>query len=378
MSFGVYIHIPYCLQRCVYCDFATYESSQILPPEQYINHVCDEIKLKAPQIGPKELDTIYFGGGTPSLLDPQQLNRIVEQLKNTGFTLKSSGEFTIEVNPATANKKKIEEFLKIGVNRFSLGAQTFRDDLLKLSHRKHTAQDTIETLELFKSLELNFSVDILFALPLQTTADLRNDLDIALRYGPKHVSPYCLTVPESNPMSKNRPLDTAQVKMFAIIEEILNAHGFVQYEISNFAIPGFESRHNMLYWDDQEYWGIGLSSHSYMKWGDWGTRFWNPRQIEEYTKEKPLNWETPKLHERLKRNEALTDYFHTSLRRQAGLNKTLFLAKFGQDPTFFAGNEIKDLIQKNWLVEDAFNLKLTAQGKLLSNKVFEALTFLPG
>ncbi|MBK9293744.1 MAG: radical SAM family heme chaperone HemW [Oligoflexia bacterium] len=377
MAFGVYVHIPYCLQRCVYCDFATYESSQILPPEEYINLVCEEIKLKAPHIKPRPVDTIYFGGGTPSLLEPELIRKVLLTLKDCGFTPKEHCEITLEVNPATVNTKKITAFLVMGVNRFSLGAQTFRDDLLKIANRKHSARDTINTLALFKDLVSNYSVDLLFALPLQTMDDLKKDLDIIIRYAPKHVSPYCLTVVESNPMAKNRPMEADQIRMFSLIEETLTQSGFNKYEISNFSLPAYESRHNLLYWNDQEYWGVGLSSHSYIKWGSWGTRFWNPRSIEEYAKFKKLNWQTLGYHEVLSKQEALTDYFHTQLRKTSGLNKHAFVNKFLNPPQKYAAKELATLKSQGLLREDPERLFLSQKGVLVSNQVFKELTFLP-
>ena len=211
--FGLYVHIPYCLQRCVYCDFATYEFSRILPPKQYIERVKKEIIKKTASIGPRPVDTIYFGGGTPSLLEPSLLQEVIQTFKNQGFTPKPDAEITLEINPATLDENKLDLLVEAGFNRFSVGAQTFNDQLLKVAHRKHSAQDTRETLEQLRKRKLNFSLDILFALPGQTEEDLKKDLETAIDFEPFHVSPYCLTVPESNPLASNRPEDEIQVKI---------------------------------------------------------------------------------------------------------------------------------------------------------------------
>ncbi len=384
MSFGVYVHIPYCLQRCVYCDFATYEFSQILKPESYVELVKKEISTRAQAIKPRPLDTLYFGGGTPSLLEPFQLIEIIDALKENGFELKKSAEITIEINPATLTEDKLDQLLKGGFNRFSVGAQSFDDRLLKIAHRKHSAQDTHDTLSLLNSYKLNFSLDILFALPTQTLSDLERDLDLAIGFNPPHVSPYCLTVPESNPMSKNRPQDDTQVEMFSLIESRLKKQGLNRYEISNFAMPGYESRHNLLYWDDAEYWGIGLSSHSYLHRYEWGARFWNPRSIGDYVQqiesESSKSWSLESMAdnqiERLKEHQALTDYFHISLRKAGGFSIRNFESKFNKPLKNIAAKPLERLLNKQLLIEKDESYSLSSQGILLSNHVFEELTFL--
>jgi oxygen-independent coproporphyrinogen-3 oxidase len=285
MAFGVYVHIPYCIQRCTYCDFATYEQSKILPPDQYVQLLFEEIKQKRQYQTPQALDTLYFGGGTPSLIPAPLIVSIIKELGRYGYTTGPQTEVTIEINPATVSEDKLKMYLDHGINRFSVGAQTFDDRLLKMVHREHSAKQTLETLDLLRKYNLNFSFDILFALPSQTFEGLKNDVKIALEQGAKHLSPYCLTVPEGHPLSKGRPLEDTQVEMFEMIASQLTTAGFEQYEISNFAIPGFESRHNMLYWVDEPYWSLGLSAHSYSKESRWGTRYWNHNSIGEYQKQ---------------------------------------------------------------------------------------------
>jgi oxygen-independent coproporphyrinogen III oxidase len=384
MAFGVYVHIPYCLQRCVYCDFATYETSQILPPNEYVERVKKEIELRAPEVGPKPLDTLYFGGGTPSLLPPELLIDIVQTLNRCGFPLKKNAEVTLEINPATLNESHIKTLLSAGFNRFSVGAQSFDDALLKKAHRRHSAQDTRDTLSLLKSLGVNLSLDVLFALPTQPLEQVGRDVDEALRFDPPHVSPYCLTVPEGHPFSTGRAPDEEQIEMFDVIEKKLIEGGLHRYEISNFAKPGFESRHNLLYWNDDEYWGVGLSSHSYLHRFDWGVRFWNPRNINEYVsaidKLSGGDWRLAKLRseegERLLRHQALTDFMHISLRKSEGLDRARFEKKFGTQLETVAAAEIERLKEDGLITEVGQNITLSAKGLLLSNKVFEAFTFL--
>ncbi|MCC6276915.1 MAG: radical SAM family heme chaperone HemW [Oligoflexia bacterium] len=379
MAFGIYVHIPYCLQRCTYCDFATFEASQILSPNLYINHLKNEIRNRGTAVGPRAVDTIYFGGGTPSLLHPSLLGDILAEFSINGFTWNSQTEVTLEINPATLDETKIEAFTEAGFNRFSVGVQTFNDRLLKLCHRKHSAQDTHETLKLLESRKLNYSVDILFGLPTQTLGDLASDLNILDDYNPKHASPYCLTVPTGHPMNTGRAPDEEQAQMFDLIDEELSKRDFYRYEISNYAIRGFESRHNLLYWQNQEYWGVGLSSHSYLKKGSWGVRFWNSRSLSEYFEQIKEDFDPLKVSETqgelLTLNQAKTDFCHTSLRTSQGLNLREFARTFGGPLDSAQQQAIKRLQNQGLVTLEGEDLRLTRQGILISNQVFVEFAF---
>lgn len=388
MKFGVYVHIPYCLQRCSYCDFATYERGKILPSKDYVELVLEEIRQKEGAFPKGRLDTVYFGGGTPSLLPSSEILAILDALEKKGFTRGPETEVTVEINPATVDESKLADYLSAGINRFSVGAQTFDDALLKSVNREHDADQTRQTLKLLADRGLNFSFDLLFALPGQTLEQLRLDLEEVLHFRPAHLSPYCLTVPEGHALSRNRPLEDDQVRMFDMIRETLEAAGYHRYEISNFSLPGFESRHNSLYWDDDAYWGIGLSAHSYMPFGKFGLRFWNPPSIAAYQNlidsgrgrvfEKP-NGNLPESgFEELNASQALTDFCHTSLRRKRGLDLRSLEGKFGPTGARLVIGPLEQLVSQGWLEKpSSFVYRLTEQGLLLSNQVFAALTFLP-
>lgn len=386
MAFGVYVHIPYCIQRCTYCDFATYEQSKILPPDQYVELLFKEIRQKYRYYAPQSLDTLYFGGGTPSLVPAHLIVAIIEELGRFGFTTRPDTEITIEINPATVNEDKLKMYLDHGVSRFSVGAQTFDDRLLKMVHREHSAKQTLETLDLLRKHNLNFSFDILFALPSQTVEGLKNDVRIAMDQGAKHLSPYCLTVPDGHPLSKGRPMEDEQVEMFDIIATDLTKNGFQQYEISNFSLPGYESRHNLLYWIDEPYWGLGLSSHSYTKESTWGTRYWNVNSINEYQKQilakEGQEFSSPAAHlpatqfEILERHQALTDFCHTSMRLMRGLNLEQLSHKFNPMVRAQVEKILVSLGEKGWVQFDNGHWSLTRDGLVLSNKIFQDLTFL--
>lgn len=377
-QFGIYVHIPYCLQRCTYCDFATYVHTEILDSAKYIELLKKEILNPHKIFQARKLNTLYFGGGTPSLIPAEQIISVINELKNTGFEIDSKTEVTIEINPATVDEKKLNLYLENGINRFSVGAQTFSDRLLKMVHREHNSKQTRETLKLLESYKLNYSFDVLFALPTQSLDELAYDLDVASTMGMTHVSPYCLTVPEGHPLSKNRPLDVEQIEMFELIHNKLLSRGFERYEISNYAKPGFESKHNLLYWTDMPYWGIGLSAHSYDKYNNWGTRFWNASNINIYEKnilnsKFKLNDENS---EQLHFYQSLTDYCHTSLRLEQGLSRTGLLDKFLSDALNKVEKLANPLIDQGLIkrVNDAWSL--TDKGIFISNQIFEKFTFL--
>ena len=371
-QFGMYIHIPYCLQRCTYCDFATYVHTEIIPSEKYVELVKKEMAFGLKIFPPQKLDTIYFGGGTPSLIPAEQITGLIQEIKKHDFSITPDTEITIEINPATVDERKLNHYLEHGVNRFSVGAQTFSDRLLKMVHREHNSVQTLETLRLLESYKLNYSFDILFALPTQTLAELEYDLNVAASMGMSHVSPYCLTVPVGHPLSKNRPLDVEQIEMFEMIHEKLLAKNFHRYEISNYAQPGKESRHNLLYWTDQPYWGLGLSAHSYSKKSDWGTRFWNASNMNLYEKNILKTCES----EKLEYHESLTDFCYTSLRLEKGLIKFGLVAKFGTKALDAIEQIARPLVDQGLMKLLNNSWSLTDKGVFISNQIFEKFTFL--
>jgi oxygen-independent coproporphyrinogen-3 oxidase len=407
MAFGIYVHIPYCLQICSYCDFTKYELGKTLSPAAYTDLLIKEIRQRAINVPQKELNTIYFGGGTPSLLHPSDILSILQELEKAGFRLDPDAELTIEIDPTTVDEKKLDQYLSMGINRFSVGAQTFDDRMLKMTGRKHTSADTVELLTLLKSKRVNYSFDLLFALPSQTLAGLRDDLSKTLDFGPNHLSAYCLTIPEGHKLDPGRAPEDEQIAMFDLIEENLAKAGIYRYEISNFARPGFESRHNLLYWTDQAYWGIGLSSHSYFPptfstnvdaMTPWGARFWNERAMKKYEaeinrphsahtsasllpSEQNGSWSflesmgTDRM-ELLKLHQALTDYCHTSLRLHVGMAENALRLKFGEQNAALVKERLLALQESSHIQKTPQGWTLSRNGRLAANLVFEKLTFL--
>lgn len=383
---GIYIHIPYCLQKCPYCDFAKYEIHEIPPYAEYTQLLKKEISFKAPLLQNKSVKTLYLGGGTPSLLPPSEILSLRQHLEQY-FDFSGLEEFTIECNPGTITHSSLEELQKIGVNRLSVGAQTFQADILKRLGRKHSVQETFDLLEIARSSGINFTLDLMYALPGQTVEGFQKDIQTALSFNPPHISLYYLTLPQHHALNIDRPDEDAQVEMFESLEKNLLASGIHRYEISNFSKPGFESRHNSLYWSDAEYIGFGLSSHSYLKNSIYGTRFWNFRTFEKYkhyvenylsSEEKSIFTGLPEKNiEALKLHEALTDFCHTSLRRMKGLCTKESIKKFHAASQLLTPI-LKKLHSDGLLDPTNEGYKLSSQGKRLTNLVFEKLTFLEG
>lgn len=384
MSFGIYIHIPYCLQLCSYCDFAKYEVGAIPDQDHYTELLLKEIRQKKSFVPQQTVTSIYFGGGTPSLMAPYNFAKILGELKNS-FHLKSGLEITIEINPGTLLPDQISKLVELGISRFSVGVQTFQDSVLKNLGRKHSAQDTRETLAVLANKKMNVSMDLLFALPGQTLQDTKNDLNEMLAYHPSHISTYYLNVPHQHFLSQNRPPDDTQVEMFHFIEDFLSSQNILRYEISNFAVPGKESQHNIIYWTQNPYLGFGLSAHSYYpETGPWGTRFSNPRTYGSYEKHVLslknyshfLNEIPPPYLENLEKHQAMTEFCYTALRyTQKGLSRNDFLKKF-QDLPHVMEQELVRLQERGLLEEKDDRFYLTKEGRILSNLVFERLTFL--
>ena len=391
--FGLYIHIPFCIQLCPYCSFAKYKVGTTLSKKDYINLLKKEIHYIAYHFNQKKPTSIYFGGGTPSVLKAKEILSIILELEKTGFDLSQVKEITIEVDPKTIDN--FEELLTLkegGINRISLGVQTCNDTFLNQIGRIHRSIDIQKIIHALHKYELPFSMDLLFGLPNQTLSDLENDLKKFLRYSPQHISTYLLEVSTHNKLFSKQPCENIQAKMFEFIEEILTLNHFNRYEISNYAKSNYESQHNLLYWNDCSYIGLGLGAHSYLKFPDvmfkWGMRFWNPKIMSQYQawvesldtniSFYKIKRETEK--EELKISQSLTDFCHTQLRKTKGLSYQNLLDKYNKQIGQIILKKCKLLEQRGLLSIHIFNddltLTLSKKGRLLSNLVFQQLTFL--
>lgn len=354
--------------------------------QKYTASLLRELENRHSAIQQRTVQSIYFGGGTPSLLPAEDILAVVNKISNVGFKIMPDAEISIEINPGTIDARKLDLYRAAGVNRFSVGVQTFNDSLLKLCGREHSADDSRRTLQFLQENNVNYSFDLLFGLPQQDLSALERDLDELAEFAPPHVSTYIMNVPEQHPMNRNRAPEEIQAEMFEVIESRLKQAGLYRYEISNFSKPGYESRHNLIYWTDQSYWGIGVSSHSYSKdRGPFGTRFWNSTNANVYMQQTELvpakgqhflELLPPRQQETLKVNEALTDYLHTQLRRMAGVNLSQLQSKFTWAAPL-AEERLKKLAANKLLVPTAQGYRIAPEALKIANRVFFELTFLP-
>lgn len=373
-GFGLYVHIPHCLQKCTYCDFVKFKVGEIPPIEDYFKLLLKEVQAED-YFKLKKVRSIYFGGGTPSLCSIDVLEKLMSCFQKN-FKIQNSVEVGLEINPGSLNKKKYTQLKDLGFNRFSLGVQTFKPRLLKACGRDHSPEDSIKDLEILSELNLNYSADLLFGLPNQNLEDLKEDLKTFAKFKPPHISPYNLTLPKKHPFNKGRAPDDEQSKMMDLIEESLMSYNCLRYEISNFAQTGCESKHNLGYWNDFEYLGLGLGAHSYAKNTEWGTRFWNTGSYTKY--EESLNKQLLKhrFQEVLLINEALTDFLHTSLRQLEGLSRSKLINKFGEKLPKSLWSSFKKLEQNNLIFYKDHHWRLSSTGLKIPNEVFKELCFL--
>lgn len=371
---GIYIHIPFCRSRCSYCDFATGAYDGPLA-ERYVRAVAAEIAAfdHAPQVL-REVDTIYFGGGTPSLLSPIQVARILEAA-DARFRVTAEAEITMEMNPGALTLETLREYRGLGVNRASFGAQTFDDRELRRLGRAHTADDVRQTIRALREAGFdNVSFDLIAGLPAQTLDGWSRNLDEALALGPEHLSFYLLEVHEGTPLadqirSGRQPLpdDDLAAEMYRLMLDRSNAAGYEHYEISNLCLPGFESRHNSKYWLAEPVYGFGCSAHSYdgqrMRWA-------NERDAARYVElieagRAPVV-ETTELDDR----EAAAEAVFLGLRLMRGISLDEHRARFGEDLREKHAHDLARLSDAGLIALDHDLMKLTRSGALLSNEVF--------
>lgn len=370
---GIYIHIPFCKQKCYYCDFVSFANKEELI-ERYINALKKEIKHKLKS--EDKIDTIYIGGGTPSVIDSKYIVEILEEIYNiVGFD--KTREVTIEVNPGTVDKKKIEAYKTVGINRISLGLQTTNDKLLKNIGRIHTYKQFEEAYNLVKQAGFtNINVDLMLALPNQTLEDLRISLNKIINLNPTHISVYSLILEEGTKLEDlinkkilELPSDDIERKMYWKTKEILENNGYTHYEISNFSKKNYESKHNSNCWKQQEYYGFGLASHSYIN----NVRYSELEDLSQYIK----NIENEEYNKNKQVNEIQTkqskakEYMMLSLRTIDGVKIKEYKAKFQENPLYVYRREIEKLTQNELLEIDGDHIKLTAKGIDFANQVWE-------
>lgn len=372
---GIYIHIPFCKSKCNYCDFNSFAKKDDCI-DNYINAVKQEIEEYAKNNKDILVKTIYIGGGTPSYIKEKYMEELIETIKQN-LEIVSNAEITIEANPGTVNKRKLECYYKIGINRLSIGLQSVNDKLLKLLGRIHDFEDFLETVRLANTVGFsNINADCMIGLPNQNIYDVEETLNVLIDLKLTHISVYSLIV-EPNTTLENKinsgelklPDEEIERYMYWFAKRKLEENGYLHYEISNFARPLYRSKHNLDCWNQKEYKGFGVSASSYEN----GVRYTNIADINKYIK----NIEEKKLkgnyiiEEKQDREAMMKEYMLLGLRKITGVSISEFRKKFGTIPMFKYNKEITKLTDEGLIESNGISIRLTKKGLDLANLVWE-------
>ena len=370
---GLYVHVPFCSSRCSYCDFATGLYQRELA-ERYVHALITEIK--STRFHGEHADTIYFGGGTPSLLTPAQLDRILATLHDH-FAIDPASEITLEINPGSVNEEKLRDVRSVGINRASFGAQTFDDRELAKLGRSHSAADTLKTFaDLRRAGFDNVSFDLIAGLPGQTLDGWQRNIKQALDLRPEHLSFYLLEVHQGTPLAEHirrgiqpEPDDDLAGVMYQGMLEQASEAGYEHYEISNLCQPGFHSRHNVKYWTGAPYYGFGCSSHSY---DGHALRWSNHRDVLKYVETIESGVSPVVDEQQLSPTDVRAEALFLGMRLMRGIDLRRYHESFGVDLREERGADLDRFCKAGLLEFDGELIRLTRNGALLSNEVFAA------
>ena len=372
---GFYLHIPFCKSKCIYCDFNSFaQKDDCIEP--YIKAVKKEIEEYAKQNKDVLIKTIYIGGGTPSYIKEKYLKEIIETIKSN-FEIIPNAEITIEINPGTVNRRKLNTYYKAGINRLSIGLQSTNDKLLKQLGRVHDFEDFLETVRLANTIGFsNINADCMIGLPNQTIYDVEETLNVLINLRLTHISVYSLIVEPNTPLEKKinsgelkLPDEEIERYMYWFAKRKLEENGYLHYEISNFAKPLFRSKHNLDCWNQKEYKGFGVSASSYEN----GIRYTNISNIEKYV-ENVQNGQFKRnyiVEEKQDREAMMKEYMLLGLRKITGVSINQFRKKFGTIPIFKYNKEITKLTNEGLIESNGINIRLTKKGLDLANLVWE-------
>ena len=374
---GIYIHIPFCKQKCYYCDFVSY-SNKCSEVKEYIESLKKEIEEF--DFSNYKVTSIYIGGGTPSYIDSiyivEILSELKEKLKCNLIEFKDI-EITIEVNPGTVDTKKLNDYKKSGINRLSIGLQSTKNDILKKIGRIHTYQEFLEIYKLARETGFkNINIDLMIGIPGQKIGDLKNTLQDIIKLEPEHISVYSLIIEENTPIEKmlengeiKLPDEDLERNMYWYVKNTLELNGYNHYEISNFAKLGKESRHNLNCWNQEEYIGFGVSAHSYLN----DIRFSNTINVEEYIQhiENNRKEENIQIEESQSLEDKKNEFMMLGFRKIQGVDIARFKEKFIDNPIFLYRENLNKLVEEGLIEVDLNHIKLTNKGIDLANLVFE-------
>ncbi|MCD8231921.1 MAG: radical SAM family heme chaperone HemW [Clostridiales bacterium] len=374
----LYVHIPFCVKKCEYCDFLSAPAAPSIQ-SAYVDRLVEEICTLAPEYTDCQVSSVFIGGGTPSILEPIQIARIMGAISG-GFHMQKDAEITMECNPGTLNGENTRAFYALGINRLSIGLQSAKEKELKLLGRIHSYDDFLKSFdEARKAGFTNINVDLMSALPCQTVKSWEDTLRQVTMLKPEHISAYSLIIEEGTPFylrfhedeavreRGGRPLflpsEEDERRMYEITEEILSSRGYQKYEISNYARPGYECRHNIGYWTGKEYLGLGLGSSSLMK----HVRFKNTSVLQEYMDMPFARCEE----EPLDQKEQMEEFMFLGLRMTKGISRRKFSGRFQKELESIYGPVIQKLEQEGLIAQSEGRIFLTPRGVDVSNVVFE-------
>lgn len=386
-NLGLYIHIPFCSSKCSYCHFASgvFPKSLIEPYLNALRHEIETLPIFLEKLNTTDhpislgrVDTIYLGGGTPSLIDEREISSILEFI-GRHFGKSPDAEVTIEVNPGTLKAKKLESYLEAGINRVSVGAQSFQDRLLKQVGRSHSCREILATIELCRQQGFrNMNLDLIAGLPGQTAEDWQENLEQVVSLSPEHLSLYLLEIHENTKLGSHSlghqgsqgyiefPDEELVTKFYEQSVDHLESAGWVHYEISSLCKPGYHSRHNLKYWTDRPFIGFGCGAHSYCAGWRWG----NERDPSRYVKLQEQQGNAVDFRTELTSRQHLEEVIFLGLRLNSGLDLTRLHQTFGFDLNDRFGEQISHLVDGQLLEIEGDQLKLTQRGRLLANEVF--------
>jgi oxygen-independent coproporphyrinogen-3 oxidase len=378
VSFSLYIHIPYCESKCPYCDFNSY-AAKVWPEAEYTRALIAELRFRATQApwSGNPIRTVFFGGGTPSLFQPSSLARVLDEAARL-FGIEPGAEITAEANPGTVNSAKLRGMRAAGINRVSFGAQSFNPKILQFLGRIHSAEQTVTAVEQARAAGFDqLNLDLIFAVPGQDLDDVAADLQQASELGPEHISAYNLTFEEGTAFGTalkagrmSQLPEERQAAMYQMVRRELPRRGYAMYEISNYARPGCEARHNLTYWRGQSYLAVGAGAHSYAAIGSSGRRWWNERLPAVYLAKAGQSGAAEAGCETLDAAISASEFAFCNLRLIEGLELSRFSERFGTTFEEYFGARAQRLFDGELLARDGGRVRLTERGLEVADSVF--------
>ena len=375
---GIYVHVPFCKQKCKYCDFISFQNCENYF-DDYFECLKKEITEKANEINSENkeilIDTIYFGGGTPSIVCEKYIEEVLNKIYEY-YNVSENAEITVEVNPGTVDKLKLERYFEIGINRLSIGLQSTDDKLLKMLGRIHTYKEFENSYDLARKIGFkNINVDLMIGLPNQSLENVHDSLEKIVQKNPEHISVYSLIIEENTKMfdliekgELELPDEDVERKMYWSVKKFLEENGYNHYEISNFSKSGFESKHNANCWNQHEYLGFGIAAHSYFN----NIRYSNIDNLRQYIE----NWKNEQsvynivFHEHQNKDDMMKEFMMLGLRKIDGVKISEFKEKFVDNPIFVFRNQLNKLVEEGLIEVLDNNIRLSDKGLDLANEVW--------